>query len=245
MNLGTVFQQLAHGEFHELSFGDGQGIIGPTSFDRMTNMVNLGMSALHKRFKIKEGRLWLQLEEGKYEYVLHSDFALSSRANKPKYIIDSKAFPFLNDINKIEAVTTQSGYELPLTDPNAPYSIQTLKQNVLEFPVTLVDKQNELPEKMRGTLLKVSYRAGYGAAICCPSNYDPHMVDVPLPDMYLEALLYFIASRVYNPIGMNKEFHEGNNFAAKYEQECQRLEMLGLQLDKTSLNTRFVKNGWA
>lgn len=244
MKLGSIFQQLTHGEFFELSLGAGQGVIGPDQYDRMTNMVNLGLATLYKRFKIKEGRVWLQLEEGKYEYLIHSDFAMSTKVNMPKYIIDSKGNPFTNDINKIEAVENQEGFELPLNNPNEPHTIQSLKQNLLEFPVMFVDKQKELPEKMRGTLLKVVYRAGHGAAICCPSYYDPDMVEVPLPDMYLEALLYFVASRVYNPIGFNQDFHNGNNYAAKFEAECQRLELLGLQLTSTIENGRFVKNGW-
>ena len=244
MHLGSIFQQLAHGEFSELNFGDGQGVIGPNNFDRMTNMVNLGLAALYKRFKIKEGRVWLQLEEGKYEYILHSDYAVSTKVPKEKYIIDSKGNPFINDINKIEEVSTQEDFKWPLNDPNQPYSVITLKQNVLEFPKIFIDDQKNMPEKMRGTLLKVTYRAGHGAAICCPSYYDPNMVDVPLPDMYLEALLYFVASRVYNPIGFNQDFHHGNNFAAKFEAECQRLELMGLQLDSTVMNDRFVKNGW-
>lgn len=244
MKLSTIFQQLVHGEFHELSFGDGQGSIGPNEYDRMTNMVNLGVAALYKRFKIKEGRLWLKLEEGLYQYVLHSDHALSTKTNKPKYIIDSKEVPFTNDINKIESVQTQEGFALPFNDANHPRFIQTLKQNLLEFPVMFVDEQKKMPEVMRGTMLKVSYRAGHGAAICCPAYYDPEMIDVPLPEMYLEALLYFVASRVYNPIGFNADFHHGTNYAAKYEQECQRLELMGLQLDKTSENDRFTRNGW-
>ena len=244
MKLGTIFQQLVHGEFHELSFGDGQGVIGPNDYDRMTNMVNLGMAALYKRFKIKEGSVWLQLKEGQYEYLLHSDHAQSTKVPKDKWIVDTKGNPFINDINKIETIQNQDGFYLPFTDPNDPLSTYALKQNLLEFSPKLIDKQRDLPEKMRGLLVKVGYRAGHGAAICCPAHYDPDMVDVPLPDMYLEALLYFIASRVYNPIGFNADFHHGTNYAAKFEQECQRLELLGLQLDKTGYNQRFVNNGW-
>lgn len=244
MKLATIFQQLAHGEFSELNFGSGQGVIGQSEYSRMADMVNLGLVALYKRFKIKEGRLWLKLEEGRYVYTLHSDHALSTKGTKPKYIIDSKGDPFINDINKIESIHTQDGFDWPLTNPNDPCTATVLSQNVLEFNPLYVDKQNELPEKMRGMLVKVSYRAGHGHAVACPTYIVPEMVDVPLPTMYLEALLYFVASRVYNPIGFNQDFHQGNNFAAKYEAECQRLMQLGLELDKTPFNDRFSRSGF-
>ena len=65
-----------------------------------------------------------------------------------------------------------------------------------------------------------------------------------LPDAYLEALLYFVASRINNPIGMTNEFHAGNSYAAKYEQECARLEMLNLEVDQGYQNTRLRAGGW-
>lgn len=244
MKLSTIFQQLAHGEFHELSFGSGQGVIGQDDYARIADMVHLGVVNLYKRFKIKEGRLWLQLIDGKYEYVLHSDHALSTRVNKEKYIIDSKGNPFINDINKIESISTQDGFPWPFNALNDPLSVTVLRQNVLEFNPLYVDRQSELPEKMRGTLLKVTYRAGYNQPAACSPLIVPEMVEIPIPDMYLEALLYFVASRVYNPIGFNQDFHQGNNFAAKFEAECQRITQLGLELDNTPFNDRFSRSGF-
>ena len=68
--------------------------------------------------------------------------------------------------------------------------------------------------------------------------------EIELPYSHLEALLYFIASRVHNPIGMANEFHAGNSWAAKYEHECVRLEQLNLRVDQGEDNTNFCRNGW-
>ena len=244
MKLSTIFQQLVHGELSQLSFGAGQGKIGPDDYDMITNNVNLGLSALYKRFKIKEGRLILQLEPGKYIYRLHSDHALSSRVGKDKYILDSKGNPFTDDINKIEKLITVDGEELPLNNPNEFLSTFNINQTTLEFHKNMVDNQEKIPEWWRGDQIKVVYRAGYGAAICCPSHYEPEMVEVDLPDIYLEALLYFVASRIHNPIGLNQEFNQGVNYAAKYEQECIKLELLGLQMEDTAFSNRFDRNYW-
>ena len=49
---------------------------------------------------------------------------------------------------------------------------------------------------------------------------------------------------MHNPIGLNQEFNQGVNYAAKYEQECIKLELLGLQMEDTALNSRFDRNYW-
>jgi len=67
---------------------------------------------------------------------------------------------------------------------------------------------------------------------------------VQLPDSHLEALLFFVASRVNNPIGMTNEFNAGNSYAAKFEAACQALEEQGLQVDQDSQNTRLHRGGW-
>lgn len=244
MKLSTIFQQLVHGEFSQLSFGSGQGKLAPENYDAVLNHVNLGLSALYKRFAIKEGRLYLQLKEGQYVYPLKSDYALTSKKNVEKFILDSKANPFMDDINKVEAIITEGEESLAFNNPNDRLSAHMIDLTTIEFPRFYIDNQRDVPEKLRTRIAKVIYRAGYGPAICCPSHYAPEMVDVPLPDMYLEALLYFVAARVHNPIGMNQQFHQGNNYAAMYERECQKLEQFGLQMDSTILNDRFYRNGW-
>jgi hypothetical protein len=56
--------------------------------------------------------------------------------------------------------------------------------------------------------------------------------------------LYFVASRVHNPIGMTNEFHAGNSYAAKYEQACMLLDMKNLQVDQGSENTKLRDRGF-
>jgi hypothetical protein len=70
------------------------------------------------------------------------------------------------------------------------------------------------------------------------------MTEVNLPVTHLEPLLYFVASRIMNPVGASGEFHEGNNYAAKYEQACQQLEMHGFSLNTQASRDQFERNGW-
>lgn len=244
MNLAGIIQQLEYGEFSQLNLGAGQGVIGPEQIEKVMNHIKLGVSALYKRFEIKRSRLYLELQEGVYTYSLKSQFAVSNRKPGVKYILDNVAHPFKDDINKIESLSNEGGFALFFNNPNEKTSAVSLDQTTLEFPRDYIDKQKDLPERLRAKIVKVEYRAGYQPLLALTDVYEPLITEIDLPDMYLEALLYFVASRVHNPIGMNQEFHDGNNYAAKYEQECQRLEHMGLQLDNTTFNDRFIRNGW-
>ena len=64
-------------------------------------------------------------------------------------------------------------------------------------------------------------------------------IDVELTDMYLPALLMFIGSRFASPVGISFDANRSSmdiNYLQQYEAECQRLEMLGLDVG-TDLDT--------
>lgn len=44
----------------------------------MLPAVNLGLTALYKRFLLKEGLITIDLLPNKYQYTLHSDYAIGS-----------------------------------------------------------------------------------------------------------------------------------------------------------------------
>lgn len=57
-------------------------------------------------------------------------------------------------------------------------------------------------------------------------------------------LLYYVASRVHNSIGMTGEFNAGNNYSAKYEMSCQQLEQMNLRVDQDSQNSKLQRGSW-
>ena len=183
--------------------------------------VNLGLTALYKRFNLKEGRLVFPLSPVGNVYKLGTA-----------------------DLNKIERVLTKEGFELALNDGNDPLSCYTPQMNILRVPPKIVSKSQDLPEKYITDELEVIYRANHAKIVATGGFLLPEKVEMELPDSHLEALLYFVASRVHNPIGMVNEFNAGNNWAAKYEMECQRLESLDLEIDDITTNARLNKNGW-
>lgn len=141
-----------------------------------------------------------------------------------------------------------SGFTFPIDDPVNRMSAKMLDQLTMRLPVTLVNQGADLFEPFKTEDILVSYRTKALDIIkpgCGMDEFfEPSEVDVELPDMYLEALIYFVASRVMNPIGMNEEFHAGNNYAAKYEEECQRLEVKDLNLTDGATNWGVQRKGF-
>ena len=246
MKLKYIIQHLTMGEFKQISFGDGPGTIGENSYEAVMAHINLALSALYKRFKIKEGKVKIELMDGLLEYTLHSKHSINNPAQPtiPKYLRDSTYDRFIDNCNKIERIVTDKGFEFPLNDFKEADSIHLRSLTSFLLPEHYWDIPRKVPSNLVTPYVHVTYRAGHTPILDKMLFVEPEVTEVDLPDIYLEALLYFVASRVHNPIGFVSEFHEGNNYAAKYEAECQRLEMLGLRMDDSNESSRFSRGGW-
>lgn len=244
MLLKEIFDQLANGELSQLSIGGATaGEISATNYTKVLSHVTLGLTALYKRFPLKEGQLIMQPVAGQTLYEMATKYAVSSAVVVPyKHILDSIGYPFLGDILKIERVITEDGYEMPLNDKSDPYTLITPTLSSVRISEDIVNVAVDLPEYLKSTTLQVNYRANHPKIEA--EDVDPEYVEVELPDAYLEALLYYIASRVNNPIGMTGEFNAGNNYSAKFERACQQLEQENLKIDQSSQNSRAASNGW-
>lgn len=246
MKLKYIYQQLTVGEFAQISFGDGPGKIGENSYEPLMAHINLALSALYKRFKIKEGKVKIELMDGLYEYVLSSKHSIHNPANQllPKYLRDSQYNRFIDNCNKIERITTLKDIEFPLNDFDNAESIHMDTLSSFSLPKNYWKLPRDVSPIYLTDEIMVTYRAGHTPIMDRLLFVEPEVTEVDLPDIYLEALLFYVASRVHNPIGFVSEFHEGNNYAAKYEAECQRLESLGLRMDNSNESNRFSRGGW-
>ena len=246
MTLQEVFDQLTYGELAQLNIGGaGTGVINGTNYTRVLSHVSLGLTSLYKRFALKEGRLIVQLDPSISTYSLSGKFAATNtRSREPiKYLLDSAMQPFQDDLLKVEQVLTDLGFEMAVNDRSNPLSVMTPAATTLRVPLPVVLRSKDLPEQLKTETLEVVYRANHFKIAA--EDVDPEMVLLELPDAYQEALLYFVASRVNNPIGMSNEFDASSNYSVKYEQACQQLELQNLQVDQGSENTRFYSRGWA
>lgn len=236
MKLAHIFEQLNNAEFSQLNIGgNASGTIAEANYPTVLNHINLGLTALYRRFPLKEGRITLRPQPGQREYLLASRYAVSNQrsAETVRYLIDSVAYPFKDEtLIKVEKVLDLHDEELLLNVEGDPESCFTPSLNIIRIPK---EAASDLVLVFRQTHPQIKIPLGY---------FDPERVDVDLPYSYLEALLYFVASRAHNPIGMQNEFHKGNSYAAKYEMVCAELERNNIKPDRGSENSRFTRNGW-
>lgn len=247
MKLIEVFNQLSSGELSQVNIGGAeQGEISEDSYKQLVGHINLGLAALYTRFNLKENRLQLILQPDQTTYLMHSRFAVNGRrTNEPvRYIKDTSVMRFMDDVHKIERVLTDAGYELGLNDGKDPYSCFTTSALVLRVPTVMVSSSATPPSDLITDELTVVYRAAHTLLDVDAGGFDPFKTEVELPYSHLQALLWYVASRVNNPIGMTNEFHSGNSYAAKYEQECMRLENEGLEIDASSQFNKFAVKGF-
>lgn len=221
MKLSEIFEQLTYGELSQISLGGGEvGELSENNYARLIPHINLGLLALYKRFPIKEARVNIPLQPGISSYLVTPP-----------------------DLLKIERVYTDAEYELPLNDEGSSWSCFTPSATVLRIPSLITAQGADLPDAYRTSSFTVVYRANHGL-LTVDTVVDPTTTEIELPYSHLEPLLYFVASRINNPIGMTNEFHAGNSYAAKYEQACQQLEQFNLRVDQGSQNSRLQRNGW-
>lgn len=237
MNLQEIFDHLSGSELSQMSLGGGEEGINEGNWERVLNAVNLGLTELHKRFLLREGRVTVAMQPGLRTYLLDQKHAVSDYENPlaTKYLMDSLDDPFLGDVMKIERVYDAKGMELWLNSGNHPEgSIRTPAYNMMVVPDTLPVQE-----------LTVVYRAKHPKLVKEQGYFNLEEQQVDLPDVYLEALIYYVASRLVNPTGVGATgFHEGNNYAAKFEASCAYLDSMEFQNKELEENNRLRRNGW-
>lgn len=235
MKLQEIFNQLTYGELSQLGIGGASaGGVQPANYNKLIAHINLGLTALHKRFPLKENRLTIELVQGRTSYPLLSKFAVSSRLSKEpvRFIKDSTAVPFVDDILKVEKVFTDAGFELGLNDEGDRYALATPTSTTLDVPADIVARTMDMPDEYKTLRLKVVYRANHPIILTDEGDIDPEETEVELPYTHLEPLLLFVAARVHTPTGMTNETNMGNTYYARYEASCQQIEMQNLRVDQ-------------
>ena len=235
MTLQDIYDQLAFGELRQVSLGYGsidanEDGMPVESFMKLLPTVKLGLTELHKRFSLREGRMTVPLVENQVTYVL----------TKKKDAPDA----FQDDLHKVERILGKdedgNPYEIPLNRMDDRSAIRTTSYNTLVVPT-----ETELAGWLNYTTeLEIVYRADHPAISVPVANAAPLATEIHLPSTHLEALLWYIASRVHNPIGLTQEFHEGNNYAMKFENACQLLTTQNYEIDDDAVNFRVIDNGW-
>lgn len=253
MKLIELFSLLGASEIFTYEMTDPDtGDVLPRHRRRIVQLINLGLIDLHSRFNIREDTLVLNVDPGITRYILDPKNNLS--VNTDGYIDDS-SFPFLGNLIEILRVQLPTGRIITLNQSQTHVQRRdgvyahdnTSVSNLLISTPTF----NEL--LFAYTPTQGQYYVSYkGGALRLPmddvENLDATTTEVILPDVFINALCYFVASKVYNPAGAESVarsmFHEGNNWTAKYHEEVSRLKS-DMSGNKVAIEmTSFQRGGW-
>ena len=249
MQLDDIYDQLAYGELRQLVIGSGaidatEIGVPKEAYQRLLPLVKSGLTELHKRFLLREQEFTLELQTGKVSYNLTYDYAQSNlkSTESPKYINDSgEAYEDnLMRVERVYGTYKAEEYLLPLNQLSNPEALRTPRYNTLVIPS---DEEKALWLK-ETTQLRVVFRADHPSIRDITANANPGRTTIYLPSTYLEALTFYIASRITNPQGSAGEFHDGNNYAMKFEAAVAQLKNTNYDLDEDSDHEKLTFRGF-
>ena len=238
MLLSDIFEYLSYGELAQVSLGGGgthELGIQAEDYPKLVRNVNMGLIELHKRFPIKQNEIVIKLYSHITIYYLRKAFAESNTASTEpyKYLMDGTLLePFNDDVILIRGVFDEAGDEFPINDVNETTSLFTPQQDALQVPWP--DNENSL---------SVIYRAG-------PQKINhiglsrPELVQVDLPDQFLEPLCAYVAFRIFSSLNLGEGNAEANSHYANFERSCALIKKEGLYVADSFLNAKFGENRW-
>lgn len=224
MKLSEILDLLAAGELANLAYAE-NGVIVTGKIPAIVNAINLGLKKLYTRFKLKRGYVNISITPEVLLYPLTINNVLTI-SNPTGFILDSE---FPDDVLEIVDIKDNDGNSITINDGN----LVLLKPTVLKF-LKPVETANTYSIEYLALPNKVIYT-------------DDVDIDVELPDVYLNALLMFIASRFYSPVGISFDANRNSmdmSFIQRYEAECQLLESKGFDVDTVDIPNLFTQRGF-
>jgi len=239
MTLKDIFKDLSYGELQGLAIGnlipdDNESEPDPKSYKQIMSHINRALTKLYSRFLLSSKETYIEQSEAIAEYILDARYA-QSNINSPidiadRYIADSSAYPFEDDVLKIEQCYDELGNILFLNDPTEALSLFTPSFRSIQMPYP-----NDF------NVVAVQYRASHPKLLYTPDE-DAEDILVAVPESLYEALLYYVAYRASpQPIG---GVDGAQTFLQLYEQACQAVEKQGLYIQAETANWRFDAKGW-
>jgi hypothetical protein len=239
MTLKDIFRDLSYGELQGLAIGnlipdDNESEPDPKSYKQIMSHINRALTKIYSRFLLSSKETYIEQSEAIAEYILDARYA-QSNLDSPilladRYIADSSAYPFKDDVLKIEQCYDEVGNILFLNDPTEDMSLYTPSFRSLQMPYP-----NEF------NVIAVQYRASHPRLVYTPDQ-DADEILVAVPESLYEALLYYVAYRASpQPIG---GVDGAQTFLQLYEQACQAVEKQGLYIQAETANWRFDAKGW-
>lgn len=231
MLLSEFFDYLIYGDLSHLAVNSlGEEGIKIADQPKIITNINLGLISLYTRFPLRTAEIHIQLYDHIDTYFLHDDYAQTNTASAEvyKYLLDTSSQPFTNNVLKIDNVYDEVGDEYPLNDPIQSASVFTPDYNSIQVPFAASENA-----------ISVVYRAAPDRLIT--RGQDPTLVTVPIPYYLTDALLAYVANKIFSGMGRNQD---AGIFRTIYNSQVLEIDNRGLTYDETVLNEKLWRSGW-
>lgn len=247
MLLSDILEQLTAGELSQVAMGGYDSSIGmdECNYPRVIPHINLGLAELYKRFPINLEELTIIQQEDQKTYILDPKYAATNtESTEPiKYILDTPDNPFTRQPLRIESIFNEEGEETRYTEDDKATQ-EYLQSDREKYWMAFTPKYNTiyLPYPEAGKLVFVSYRSSPEKIETLELN--PYTTEVDIPVALLEALLLFVAARVYSNLNSDNAVTEGNNYMQKFEMSCKEVSQSNLLNTYNNINNKLDVNQW-
>ena len=235
--LKDLFTLLATGEFSNIALQrDRTGNINEAEYEKILGHINLGLVEIYKRFRFLEEELTLHADPSVTTYYLQpARLAALANISTNLYIEQPPDHDGQINIIEIKAVFDENEVPLRLNNRLTIPAIRQIAPDVLKITgLTAAQK------------LTVLFQA-HPSKIILDDDLDPETYAVPISETIVEALLYYVASRVYKPMGANNSTVNADksiSYQQQYELACQKLQLFGLDIEAEDGSDTFTANGW-
>lgn len=173
--------------------------------DAIIEYVNDCLNSLYTEFLIKKNEIIINAKSNINFYYLRSEFANSNESSTEdvRYIIDSDANPFKEDIVRVIAVYDNEGNDLPIDVLDEHKSVYLPEYDCIQILNTTDDELYSVIYQRQNNIIE--------------NNDDQYeqVIDIP---QYMETLLRkFVAGKIYMDIGDEKNNAKGMSLIAEYE----------------------------
>lgn len=228
MTLKDVFDALGSGELFQNSVSE-NFTIRPSNFNRLIPLVNVGLIALFREFRLKIVEKEISYVEGQDIYDLNDD----------------------GDFVEVLDLYYK-GISLPRnSSPQFKYEWQVEYDTGMYF--TASNGGTIKIGKGITSDFSVAYKALHPKLELIPENDLPTTnaedILLELPYAYLNALVYFVSHKISTSldsqsVATKNPFNVGNNYLGLYKSEIELLKLQSLEVDQPLQSNKFFKSGF-
>lgn len=228
MKIKDLIEQLKYGELSLHKLFEYENKNAETNLKRKEGLINAAVLEMYKRFDFKTRSTTVEVIEGTNCYQIIDKGLTCLDEDFERDIIEILQVIDKHGIDAILNNTRKYNYEQKVNEHTAYFGlmIDTPNHNVISVPkeykgeLTVIYKP--LPETITGAC-DITDKASYDA-------YLDKELDVPV--MYMQAMVYFIASRLMLTLkGKDGAVAPYTDLYKRFEEECMRLQQYGYDVN--------------